>query len=160
MKRPWVKAITLVKKSLFIYSFIHPLSHSFILSLSLSLSLGGGTTDRTDRFHNHLCLLSFFSEDDNIFRCPTTEKLSVLGIPDESSDVILEIEGRQLQANKAVLAHYSPVFHKTFYSDFKEKVQTIVPLPGKTYDQMAKFFNVLCPQSPTSANVITGNCSI
>ena len=90
---------------------------------------------------------------------PTREKLCVLGIADDTSDVILEVEGRQLHANRAVLAHYSPVFRKMFFSDFKEKEVAKVPLPGKSYDQMAKFFNVLYPQSPTSPKLISGKCS-
>ena len=80
-----------------------------------------------------------------------------MGIPAETSDVVLEVEGRELHANRAVLAHYSPVFGKIFFSDFKEKDQSKVPLPGKSYDEMANFFNVLYPQTPTSPDLITGN---
>ena len=51
---------------------------------------------------------------------PAIEKEEcVWGIPDETSDVVLEVEGRELYANRAVLAHYSPVFGKMFFSDFK-----------------------------------------
>ena len=89
---------------------------------------------------------------------PSTEKEEcVLGIPDETTDVVLEVEGRELHANRAVLAHYSPVFGKIFFSDFKEKDQSKVPLPGKSYDEMANFFNVLYPQTPTSPGLIKGN---
>ena len=80
-----------------------------------------------------------------------------MGIPDETTDVVLEVEGRELHANRAVLAHYSPVFGKIFFSDFKEKDQSKVPLPGKSYDEMANFFNVLYPQTPTSPGLIKGN---
>ena len=67
---------------------------------------------------------------------PAIEKEEcVLGIPDETSDVVLEVEGRELHVNRAVLAHYSPVFGKMFFSDFKEKEQSKVPLPGKSYDR-------------------------
>ena len=88
------------------------------------------------------------------------EHLCVLGTADETSDVILEVEGRELHANRAVLAHYSPVFRKMFFSDFKEKTQTKVPLPGKDYDVMEKFFNVLYPHSPTTSGLISGECKL
>jgi hypothetical protein len=81
----------------------------------------------------------------------------VLDDPDETSDVILEVEGRQLHANRAVLAHFSPVFQRMFYADFKEKEQKVVPLPGKKYDDMAAFFNVLYPPAtPTSKCEVKG----
>ena len=100
-------------------------------------------------------LIDFAEEDPP---SPAIEKEEcVLGIPDETSDVVLEVEGRELHANRAVLAHYSPVFGKMFFSDFKEKEQSKVPLPGKSYDEMANFFNVLYPQTPTSPGLITGN---
>ena len=89
---------------------------------------------------------------------PSIEKEEcVLGIPDETSDVVLEVEGRELHANRAVLAHYSPVFGRMFFSDFREKEQNKVPLPGKSYDEMETFFTVLYPQSPTSPGLIKGN---
>ena len=89
---------------------------------------------------------------------PAIEKKEcVWGIPDETSDVVLEVEGRELHANRAVLAHYSPVFGRMFFSDFREKEQNKVPLPGKSYDEMANFFTVLYPQTPTSPDLITGN---
>ena len=101
------------------------------------------------------CLIDFAWEASP---SPAIEKEEcVLGIPDETSDVVLEVEGRELHANRAVLAHYSPVFGKMFFSDFKEKEQSKVPLPGKSYDEMANFFNVLYPQSPTSPGLIKGN---
>ena len=84
---------------------------------------------------------------------------NVLSVANETSDVILEVEGRQLHANRAVLAHYSPVFRKMFFSDFNEKSKNIVPLPGKTYDDMVTFFNVLFPRTATSKPLISGNSS-
>jgi hypothetical protein len=72
------------------------------------------------------------------------------------ADVILEVEGKQLHANRAVLAHYSPVFARMFYSDFKEKDEKVIPLPGKKYEDMALFFNVLWPSNPGAKCMITG----
>ena len=101
------------------------------------------------------CLIDFAWEASP---SPAIEKEEcVLGIPDETSDVVLEVEGRELHANRAVLAHYSPVFGKMFFSDFKEKEQSKVPLPGKSYNEIANFFNVLYPQTPTSPGLIKGN---
>ena len=70
------------------------------------------------------------------------------------------MEGKQLHASRAVLAHYSPVFCKMFYSDFKEKSETKVPLPGKTHEEMALFFNVMYAQDTASSAVGKGKHQI
>ncbi|KAL8589108.1 hypothetical protein ACOMHN_017271 [Nucella lapillus] len=70
-------------------------------------------------------------------------------------DVTLVVEGRQLRMNRAILAHHSPVFHAMFYSDFKEKGETSVPLPGEKYADMVTFFKVLLPRDPSSEELIS-----
>ncbi|XP_070203183.1 kelch-like protein 17 [Littorina saxatilis] len=79
---------------------------------------------------------------------------NVLALPDETSDVILEVEGRELHASRAVLAHYSPVFRKMFYSDFREKSQAKVPLHGKEFKSVVKFFNVMFPRTAASKTLV------
>ncbi|XP_070201111.1 kelch repeat and BTB domain-containing protein 8-like [Littorina saxatilis] len=77
-------------------------------------------------------------------------ELNALGVPGETTDVILEVEGRELHANRAVLAHYSPVFEKMFFSRFKESSEARVRLPGKSYKDLVLFFNTLFPRAPDS----------
>lgn len=89
------------------------------------------------------------------------EKVScVLDEKDEtihpSQVVTLEVEGRQLHANRAVLAHFSPVFKAMLCdADFKEKSQDVVPLPNKKYKDLAVFFNVLLTDNSSTESQIT-----
>ncbi|XP_062597020.1 BTB and MATH domain-containing protein 42-like [Saccostrea cucullata] len=56
------------------------------------------------------------------------------------TDVILEVEGRDIYVNKQVLADHSRVFKAMFESDFTEKHKERISLPEKKY---ADFVNLL-----------------
>lgn len=55
------------------------------------------------------------------------------------SDVILVVEGFKLHAHKEVLTDKSPVFKRMFESDFKEKSQIEISLPGKKIKHFEEF---------------------
>ncbi|XP_062597021.1 uncharacterized protein LOC134258473 [Saccostrea cucullata] len=55
------------------------------------------------------------------------------------TDVILEVEGRDIHVNKQMLADHSPVFKAMFESNFKEKDKEKISLPGKKYDDFVDF---------------------
>ncbi|XP_061176166.1 uncharacterized protein LOC133185123 [Saccostrea echinata] len=55
------------------------------------------------------------------------------------TDVILEVEGRDIHVNKQVLAEKSLVFKAMFESDFTEKYKEKIPLPGKKYADFVDF---------------------
>lgn len=54
-------------------------------------------------------------------------------------NVILEVEGKQLYVCKKILAEHSPVFKLMFESDFKERRNVRIPLPGKKYKDFEMF---------------------
>lgn len=55
------------------------------------------------------------------------------------SDVILVVEGFKLHVHKQVLTEKSPVFKRMLKSDFKEKHQKEIPLPGKRIKDFEEF---------------------
>ncbi|XP_061176919.1 uncharacterized protein LOC133185624 [Saccostrea echinata] len=57
------------------------------------------------------------------------------------TDVILEIEGRDIHVNKQVLADNSPVFKAMFESNFSEKHKGRIVLSDKKYDDFVIFLN-------------------
>ena len=60
----------------------------------------------------------------------------------ENFDVEFEVEGKLLKANRNCLSMISPVFKVMLKGEFKEKEETIIPLPGKVYDDMLEFIEV------------------
>lgn len=73
-------------------------------------------------------------ESTNIHQTEMTP--SALFLP---QDVILEVEGIQLHVHKKVLADNSPVFQRMFESEFREKHQTKIHLPGKKLKDIEEF---------------------
>lgn len=67
------------------------------------------------------------------------------------SDVILEVESKQLHVRKQVLAENSPVFKRMFESNFKERRDAKISLPGKKYKDFEMFLRtfyhpaIVCP---------------
>lgn len=78
-------------------------------------------------------------------------------------DVILEVEGKQLHVRKQVLAENSPVFRRMFESDFKERRDVKIPLPGKKYKDFEMFLHtfyhpaIICPIT-SKWNFFIGEC--
>lgn len=62
-------------------------------------------------------------------------------------DVAFLVEGRKLFASKSILALVSPVFESMFGSQFAEKFQHEVPLPGKKFDEFHEFLQCIYPTS-------------
>ncbi|XP_025110774.1 BTB and MATH domain-containing protein 36-like [Pomacea canaliculata] len=67
---------------------------------------------------------------------------------DQFSDMALVVEGRKLHVNKAYLMMHSPVFHRMFTSNFKEKNLMEVPLPGKKYSEVSELLKQIYPGEP------------
>lgn len=55
------------------------------------------------------------------------------------SDVTLVVEGFKLHIHKQLLIDNSPVFKRMLESDFKEKHQKEIPLPGKRIKDFEEF---------------------
>ncbi|XP_062569337.1 uncharacterized protein LOC134231388 [Saccostrea cucullata] len=55
------------------------------------------------------------------------------------TDVILEVEGRDIHVNKQVLADHSPVFKTMFVCHLNEKHKDKIPLPEKNYEDFVNF---------------------
>nr|KAG5704832.1 hypothetical protein BaRGS_001303 [Batillaria attramentaria] len=85
----------------------------------------------------------------------TPDEIAPFSVADELTDVVLEVEGKELHVNRAVLAHYSPVFSRMFFGDFKEKDQTKVTLPGKSYVHFTTFLQVMYPQTTETPELIS-----
>ncbi|XP_046553677.1 BTB and MATH domain-containing protein 36-like [Haliotis rubra] len=68
---------------------------------------------------------------------------SVFDNPSSTTDITLEVEGRQLHVNKGVLVAASSVFEKMFEGDFKEKNE--IPLNNKTYAEIVEMLLRIYP---------------
>ena len=61
------------------------------------------------------------------------------------ADITFLVEGKELHFCKSFLAASSPVFEKMFSSDFKEKENSAIPLPDKTFEEMDIFLQQFHP---------------
>ncbi|KAL3881857.1 hypothetical protein ACJMK2_028249 [Sinanodonta woodiana] len=61
------------------------------------------------------------------------------------TDLQLKVEDKELYVPKSHLAMVSPVFRQMFESDFKEKDRNVLPLPGKTYEDVLTFLKCTHP---------------
>ena len=71
---------------------------------------------------------------------------SPAGPPDFSepwklSDVVLVVEEQRFHVHRNTLAFWSPVFKRTFSSDFKEKNSDEIPLPGKKASEIKELLH-------------------
>ena len=66
-------------------------------------------------------------------------------VPDELSSVTLIVEDQKLFVHKEVLAAWSPVFKSMFISNFKEKEQKEIELPGKKMDDFVELLHCIYP---------------
>jgi hypothetical protein len=69
------------------------------------------------------------------------------------SDLTLKIEDKKIYGCKAVLCIASPVFKAMLKTEFREKDQTEIELPGKKYEDFVEF---LCCVYPDKLKLITG----
>ncbi|XP_025110760.1 BTB and MATH domain-containing protein 38-like isoform X2 [Pomacea canaliculata] len=66
-------------------------------------------------------------------------------VGDDFADTTLVVEDRKLHVNKTLLMIHSPVFHKMFTNDFREKELSEIPLPGKKYSTMVELLSHIYP---------------
>ena len=66
-----------------------------------------------------------------------------LSMPWTLSDVVLSVEERKFHVHRCILAIWSPVFEKMFTSNFKEKHQYEIPLPGKKATEIQEMLSVM-----------------
>lgn len=60
-------------------------------------------------------------------------------------DLTLIVDKHKIHVLKAVLCIASPVFRTMFRSDFKEKEQNEIQLPGKKYNDVVSFLKCIYP---------------
>ena len=61
------------------------------------------------------------------------------------SDLILSVEGQKLHVHKAILAISSPVFIAMLSSNFREKNEAEIPLPGKKVEEIKDLLRAIYP---------------
>ena len=97
--------------------------------------------DDTDSNHSEEYL-----DPEPVLKSPSEERdKSPFEERDHLTDVTFLVEGRELHFSKSFLTASSPVFEKMFSSDFKEKESSTIPLPDKTYEEMAIFLQQFHP---------------
>ena len=77
--------------------------------------------------------------------------------PWKLSDVVLVVEDQKFHVHRSFLAVWSPVFEKMFTSEFKEKNNDEIPLPGKKASQIKQLLCMLYPSSEEK-QVTEENC--
>ena len=65
--------------------------------------------------------------------------------PWKFSDVVLVVEDQKFHVHRFTLAYWSPVFEKMFLSDFKEKSNDKIPLPGKKASEIKHLLYMMYP---------------
>ena len=77
--------------------------------------------------------------------------------PWKLSDVVLVVEDQKFHVHRSFLAVWSPVFEKMFTTEFKEKNNDEIPLPGKKASQIKQLLCMLYPSSEEK-QVTEENC--
>ena len=77
--------------------------------------------------------------------------------PWKFSDVVLVVEDQKFYVHRSTLAYWSPVFEKMFISDFKEKSNDEIPLPGKKASEIKQLLYMMYP-SLEEKPVTKSNC--
>lgn len=77
--------------------------------------------------------------------------------PWKFSDVLLVVEDQKFHVHRSTLAYWSPVFEKMFASEFKEKSNDEVPLPGKKASEIKHLLHMMYP-SLEEKPVTASNC--
>ena len=77
--------------------------------------------------------------------------------PWKLSDVVLVVEDQKFHVHRSFLAVWSPVFEKMFTSEFKEKNNDELPLPGKKASKIKQLLYMVYPSSEEK-QVTKENC--
>ena len=77
--------------------------------------------------------------------------------PWKLSDVVLVVEDQNFHVHRSILAFWSPVFEKMFTTEFKEKNNDEIPLPGKKASEIQHLLLMLYP-SLEEKQVTKSNC--
>ena len=77
--------------------------------------------------------------------------------PWKFSDVVLAVEDQKFHVHRSTLAFWSPVFEKMFMSDFKEKSNDEISLPGKKASEIKQLLHMMYP-SLEEKPVTESNC--
>ena len=77
--------------------------------------------------------------------------------PWKFSDVVLVVEDERLHVHRAVLAMASPVFEKMFTSEFQEKDNKEIALPGKSSTEVKELLLFIYP-STSEKQITKENC--
>ena len=77
--------------------------------------------------------------------------------PWKLSDVVLVVEDQKFHVHRSILAFWSPVFEKMFTTEFKEKNNDEIPLPGKKESEIKHLLLMLYP-SLEEKQVTKSNC--
>ena len=71
--------------------------------------------------------------------------LPEFSVPWKFSDVVLIVEDQKFHVHRSTLAFWSPVFEKMFITDFKEKDNDEIPLPGKKASEIKEMLQIMYP---------------
>ena len=77
--------------------------------------------------------------------------------PWKLSDVVLVVEDQKFHVHRSILAFWSPVFERMFTSEFKEKNNDEIPLPGKKESEIKHLLLMMYP-SLEEKQVTKSNC--
>ena len=77
--------------------------------------------------------------------------------PWKLSDVVLVVEDQKFHVHRSILVYWSPVFEKMFTSEFKEKNNDEIPLPGKKAREVKTLLLMMYP-SVEEKQVTKVNC--
>ena len=77
--------------------------------------------------------------------------------PWKLSDVVLVVEDQKFHVHRSILAFWSPVFERMFTSEFKEKNNDEIPLPGRKESEIKHLLLMLYP-SLEEKQVTKRNC--
>ncbi|XP_062566469.1 BTB and MATH domain-containing protein 36-like [Saccostrea cucullata] len=69
------------------------------------------------------------------------------------TDVILMVEDKEIHVTKVILMRSSPVFRAMFTDDFKEKSESRITFPGKSYEDFVLFLRSFYPGEHLELNV-------
>ena len=73
------------------------------------------------------------------------------------SDVVLVVEEERFHVHRSVLAVASPVFEKMFTSEFQEKDNKEIPLPGKSSTEVKELLSMIYPLA-SEKQITEKNC--